>query len=44
MAIDDHSWVGFSQVLGNESSKSACAFLLSALRYEPACAFAFRPS
>jgi len=33
VAIDDHSRVGFSQVLADETSKCACAFLLAALRY-----------
>jgi transposase InsO family protein len=33
VAIDDHSRVGFSQVLADETAKSACAFLLDALRY-----------
>ena len=33
VAIDDHSRVGFSQVLTDETSKCACAFLLDALRY-----------
>jgi transposase InsO family protein len=33
VAIDDHSRVGFSQMLGDETAKSACAFLLAALRY-----------
>jgi len=33
VAIDDHSRVGFSLVLDDETAKSACAFLLSALRY-----------
>jgi transposase InsO family protein len=33
VAIDDHSRVGFSQVLADETAKSACAFLLAALRY-----------
>jgi len=33
VAIDDHSRVGFSQVLADETGRSACAFLLQALRY-----------
>ena len=33
VAIDDHSRVGFSQMLADETAKSACAFLLAALRY-----------
>ena len=33
VAIDDHSRVGFSQLLDDETSRSACAFLLAALRY-----------
>jgi len=33
VAIDDHSRVGFSLVLADETAKSACAFLLNALRY-----------
>lgn len=33
VAIDDHSRVGFSLVLADETAKSACAFLLQALRY-----------
>jgi transposase InsO family protein len=33
VAIDDHSRVGFSLVLADETAKSACAFLLAALRY-----------
>jgi transposase InsO family protein len=33
VAIDDHSRVGFSQMLADETGKSACAFLLAALRY-----------
>ena len=33
VAIDDHSRVGFSQMLTDETAKSACAFLLDALRY-----------
>ena len=33
MAIDDHSRVGFSLMLADETAKSACAFLLDALRY-----------
>ena len=33
VAIDDHSRVGFSLVLADETAKSACAFLLDALRY-----------
>jgi len=33
VAIDDHSRVGFSQMLTDETAKSACAFLLAALRY-----------
>ncbi|WP_119290221.1 IS481 family transposase [Azohydromonas sediminis] len=33
VAIDDHSRVGFSQVLADETSRSACTFLLAALRY-----------
>lgn len=33
VAIDDHSRVGFSQILADETAKSACAFLLAALRY-----------
>jgi transposase InsO family protein len=33
VAIDDHSRVGFSQVLDDETGRSACAFLLAALRY-----------
>jgi len=33
VAIDDHSRVGFSQMLADETAKSACAFVLAALRY-----------
>ncbi|MCX8116237.1 MAG: IS481 family transposase, partial [Burkholderiaceae bacterium] len=33
VAIDDHSRVGFSQVLADETGRSACTFLLAALRY-----------
>jgi transposase InsO family protein len=33
VAIDDHSRVGFSLLLADETAKSACAFLLAALRY-----------
>lgn len=33
VAIDDHSRVGFSQVLRDETSHSACDFLIAALRY-----------
>lgn len=33
VAIDDHSRVGFSQMLGDETARSACAFLVAALRY-----------
>jgi transposase InsO family protein len=33
VAIDDHSRVGFSLMLADETAKSACAFLLDALRY-----------
>lgn len=33
VAIDDHSRVGFSQVLKDETSRSACDFLIAALRY-----------
>ena len=33
VAIDDHSWVGFSLLLADEKATSACAFLLAALRY-----------
>jgi transposase InsO family protein len=33
VAIDDHSRVGFSQMLADETAVSACAFLLAALRY-----------
>lgn len=33
VAIDDHSRVGFSQMLADETAMSACAFLLAALRY-----------
>jgi transposase InsO family protein len=33
VAIDDHSRVGFSQMLADETARSACAFLLAALRY-----------
>ncbi len=33
VAIDDHSRVGFSQMLDDETAKSCCAFLLAALRY-----------
>ncbi len=33
VAIDDHSRVGFSRLLLDETAKSACAFLLAALRY-----------
>jgi transposase InsO family protein len=33
VAIDDHSRVGFSQMQADETAKSACAFLLAALRY-----------
>jgi transposase InsO family protein len=33
VTIDDHSRVGFSQVLADETAHSACAFLLAALRY-----------
>jgi len=33
VAIDDHSRVGFSQMLADEKATSACAFLLAALRY-----------
>jgi transposase InsO family protein len=33
VAIDDHSRVGFSLMLPDETAKSACAHLLAALRY-----------
>jgi transposase InsO family protein len=33
VAIDDHSRVGFSLMQPDETAKSACAFLLAALRY-----------
>ncbi len=33
VAIDDHSRVSFSQALADETSRSACAFLVAALRY-----------
>ena len=33
VAIDDHSRVGFSQMLADEKATSACPFLLAALRY-----------
>ena len=33
VAIDDHSRVGFSQMLADETAKCACAFLPAALRY-----------
>lgn len=33
VAIDEHSRVGFSQMLADETAKCACAFLLAALRY-----------
>ncbi len=33
VAIDDHSRVGFSQMLADEKATSACSFLLAALRY-----------
>ena len=33
VAIDDHSRVGFSLMLSDETAKNACAFLLAALRY-----------
>ena len=33
VAIDDHSRVGFSQILVDEKTASVCAFLLAALRY-----------
>ena len=33
VAIDDHSRVGFSLMLADETARSACAFLLAALRY-----------
>jgi transposase InsO family protein len=33
VAIDDHSRVGFSQMLTDETARSACAFLMAALRY-----------
>ena len=33
VAIDDHSRVGFSQMLSDEKATSACSFLLAALRY-----------
>ena len=33
MAIDDHSRVGYSLMLSDETAKNACAFLLAALRY-----------
>ena len=33
MAIDHHSRVGFSQMLADQTARSACAFLLAALRY-----------
>ena len=33
VAIDDHSRVGFSQMLNDETAKSCCTFLLAALRY-----------
>jgi transposase InsO family protein len=33
VAIDDHSRVGFSQMQPDETARSACAFLLAALRY-----------
>lgn len=33
VSIDDHSRVGFSRLLGDETAQSACQFLLAALRY-----------
>ena len=33
VAIDDHSRVGFSQILVDEKTASACTFLLAAMRY-----------
>ena len=33
VAIDDHSRVGFSLLLADETARSACAFVLAALRY-----------
>lgn len=33
VAIDDHSRVGFSLLLADETATSACAFLMAALRY-----------
>lgn len=33
VAIDDHSRLGFSQLRTDETAKSACAFVLDALRY-----------
>ena len=33
VAIDDHSRMGFSLMLADETAKTACAFLLAALRY-----------
>ena len=33
VAIDDHSRVGFSLMLSDETAKSACTFVLQALRY-----------
>lgn len=33
VAIDDHSDVGFSQILADEKAASACNFLVAVLRY-----------
>ena len=33
VCIDDHSRVGFTRLLGDETAQSACAFLIAALRY-----------
>jgi transposase InsO family protein len=33
VVIEDHSRVGFSQILADGTAKNACAFLLAALRY-----------
>jgi transposase InsO family protein len=33
VAIDDHSRVGFSQILTDETAQCACSFLLAAVRY-----------
>ena len=33
VAIDDHPRVGFSQVLSDETGRSACDFLIAAVRY-----------